>query len=168
MPIRPHKKDAASAAAPTIRWAVNFFEKINGTGVPEMGLAACREGHPLPSISGIIQLGGRLQIKSWRSITCGQNLDLKGLTHRARGINSHNATDALSAHRHGLDDDRKIAGLRARLDVTCACGKEKLRGQPVGEIVSVEVHGGKTPSKRGTAPLKPKAGLNGPPDGSSS
>lgn len=123
---------------------------------------------PSPSISGIIQLGGRLQIKSWRSITCGQNLDLKGLTHRARGINSHNATDALSAHRHGLDDDREIAGLRARLDVTCACGKEKLRGQPVGEIVSVEVHGGKTPSKRGTAPLKPKAGLNGPPDGSSS
>src|SRR4029077_2812666 len=73
-----------------------------------------------------------------------------GLIHRTPGINSQNGTDALSGHRHGLDDDCKIAGLCARSDVTCGCGKRKAARQ--------------TLSKRGTAPLKPKSGSNGPPD----
>ena len=122
---------------------------------------------PLPLDLWNHPVSGRLQIKSWRSITCGQNLDLKGLTHRARGINSRNGTDALCAHRHGLDDDRAIAGLCARSDVTCGCGKESVARSACGEIVSVEVRGGKTPSMRETAPLKPKAGLNGPTGSSS-
>jgi len=114
-------------AAPTIV-GCNFFE-INGVNVPEMGLAACRKGTPSPLDLWNHPVSGRSQIKSWRSITCGQNLDLKRFTHRARGVNSHNGTDALSAHRHGLDDDRKIAGLCARSDVTCSCGKRKLRSR---------------------------------------
>src|SRR5579864_148140 len=96
---------------------------------PKWEWLTCRDGTPPPLDLWNHRVSGRSQIKSWRSITCGHNLDLKGLTHRARGVNSRNGTDALSAHRHGLDDDRKIAGLCARSDVTCSCGKRKLRSR---------------------------------------
>jgi hypothetical protein len=45
------------------------------------------------------------------------------------------------------------------------CQLSATSGPGPGQFVSVEVHGGKTLSKRGTAPLKPKSGLSGPPDG---
>ena len=100
-----------------------FFGPILVSGVPATGLASRREGAPLPLDLWNHRVRRKSQIKSWRSITCGQNLDVKELSVRAPGINSRNGRDALSAHRHGLDDDRKIAGLCARSDVTCACGK---------------------------------------------
>jgi hypothetical protein len=115
-----------------------------------MGLAACRGGPPSPSISWNHRVRGRLRTKSWRSITYGQNLDVKGLIHRTRGINSQNGTDALSGRRHGLDDDCKSAGLCARSDVTCGCGKSK-------ELQGRLCPGVELPHS------SQKSGLNGPP-----
>jgi hypothetical protein len=82
------------------------------------GLLVRWEGTPSPLDLCNHRVSWKSQIKSWRSITCGQNLDVKELTLRARGMNSQNETDALSAHRHGLDDDRATRRLCARSDVT--------------------------------------------------
>src|SRR5579864_3544912 len=84
---------------------------------------------PPPSISGIIQLAGDHKLNLGVQSLAGKILISKGLPIVFSALNSHNGTDALSARRHGLDDDRKIAGLCARSDVTCACGKRKLRSR---------------------------------------
>jgi hypothetical protein len=110
--------------AVTVVTAVNFFGKqILEGGVPEMGLAARREGTPSPSISGIIELAGNLKLNLGAQSLAGKILTAKNLCF-ALLANSENGTDALSAHRHGLDDDCAIARLCARSDVTCGCGKQ--------------------------------------------
>jgi len=90
-----------------------------------MGLAARLKGTPSPLDLWNHRVSGESQIKSWRSITCGQNLDVKELTLSGSRDKFRERDGVLSAHRCGLDDDRAIAGLCARSDVTRDCGKKK-------------------------------------------
>jgi hypothetical protein len=95
------------------------------------------------------RVGGKSKIKSWRSITCGQNLDVKELTRRDSRISSRNGTDALLST---VTTSTMIARWRG-----CA------QGQMSHVAVEKERVARQTLSGRGTAPLKPKSGLNGAP-----
>ena len=147
-----------------------------------MGLPAVRKVPPSPLDLWNHRVSGKWYFKSWRSITCGQNLDVKELTLRARGINSRSGTKASSPT---VTASTMIARLQG-----CAQGqmshshveKKSLRAQPGRKIVSVEGwesapfakhasyrpprkperEAGKLCPKCGTAPLKAKSGLNGP------
>jgi hypothetical protein len=102
---------------------------------------------PLPLDLWNHRVGGKSKIKSWRSITCGQNLDVKELTRRNSRISSRNGTDALLS------------------TVTASTMIARWRGCAQGQMSHVAVEkervARQTLSGRGTAPLKPKLGLNG-------
>src|ERR1700729_3566010 len=44
----------------------------------------------------------------WGTVACGQNLDVKELSGLTRRANSWKGMNALSAHCHGLGDDRRF------------------------------------------------------------
>ncbi len=120
---------ATRTAAPTIVPAVDFFGKIILISAFPKWDWLLSAGSPSPSISWNHRVSRKSDIKSWRSTTCGQNIDVKELTLRDSRIRSRSGTEARSIHCHGLDDDCKIVGLCARSDVTCGCGKRKAQGK---------------------------------------
>jgi hypothetical protein len=86
-------------------------------------------------ISGIIEIAGNRKLNLGAQSLAGKILMSKNLAFalevptqakiELEWTTRQNGTDALSAHRHGLDDDRAIAGLCARSDVTLGLWKRK-------------------------------------------
>ena len=70
----------------------------------------------------------------WAAISCGQNLDVKELRGRNLDDEGPKRDDAISAHRHCLDDDRASLMRGARSDVTRNCGKLSLEAGCCGRM----------------------------------
>jgi hypothetical protein len=122
-------------------------ENNSGFAVPETGLASGREGYPLPSISGIIEFAGNRKLILGAQSLTGTILMSKDSSIALAQINSQNGTDALS--------------------VTASTTIARVRGCAQGQMSHVAVEKkelrGKLCASSGTAPLKPKSGLNGAP-----
>src|SRR5271169_669106 len=62
--------------------------------------------------SPMVYWNHRVSVKSpnnpWGTVTCRQNLDVKELRSRVSLTNSHDGSNAISAHRPGLGDDRRL------------------------------------------------------------
>ena len=81
-PIHPHNKTAASATGALLRqlYRCEFSENKFWCGRSRNGSGCSSEGYPSPHDLWNHRVSGKSQTKSWRSITCGQNLDVKELT----------------------------------------------------------------------------------------
>ncbi len=84
----------------------SFGKQIPATFFPEMGLERLYGAPPSPWVYLNHRVSGKSIKNLWGTISCGQNLDTKELGGLMLLVNSRNGTNALSAHRHGLGDDR--------------------------------------------------------------
>jgi hypothetical protein len=83
---------------------------------------------PLPPRSiGINVVAENCELVHGAQSLAGKILVSKNFEADVLGSNSRIGTDVVSAHRLGLDDDRAIGIVEARLDVTGECGKNRPR-----------------------------------------